>query len=242
MLESPGYRLLNLTARRILDRVEVELARHAGYDNHNLPITYDQLIAYGARRNKIITAIKTLKALGYITIQYGRGGNADYRRPSKFGLTYRYTRVRFGDAIPATDDWQRIKTTEEALEIVRQIASSDIDHRYDIRRGKIETSLGTETETSLGNETETDKSPVSEPRLRGESRNRDSFLDSRGGGRGRGGGFPQEGTKLPWHTPVIEEVIPLAYAWAVDDRVLPGDGETPPWDMGLTASSSRWRQ
>jgi hypothetical protein len=43
MLESPAYRVLSLSARRVLDRLEIELAHHGGNDNgdlaHLLPTT-----------------------------------------------------------------------------------------------------------------------------------------------------------------------------------------------------------
>jgi hypothetical protein len=38
MLRSPAYRILSLSARRCLDRIEIELARHGGQDNGNLPV------------------------------------------------------------------------------------------------------------------------------------------------------------------------------------------------------------
>jgi hypothetical protein len=124
MLASPAYRVLGLTEHQILARIEIELESHAGYENHNLPVTYNQFENYSARRNTIPAAIHTLEALGFITVKYGRGGNAEHRRPSKFGLTYRYTRIRFGDPTPASNDWQQVKTTEQALEIVRQVKAS----------------------------------------------------------------------------------------------------------------------
>ena len=33
MLEAPAYRVLSLSARRVLDRVEIELGHHGGNDN-----------------------------------------------------------------------------------------------------------------------------------------------------------------------------------------------------------------
>jgi hypothetical protein len=49
-------------------------------------------------------------ALGFAEItEHGRAGNAEFRSPHKFRLTY----FRVGRA-PPTNEWQRIKTVEEA--------------------------------------------------------------------------------------------------------------------------------
>lgn len=37
MLESPAYRVLSLSARRILDRIDIEHAHHGGQDNGLYP-------------------------------------------------------------------------------------------------------------------------------------------------------------------------------------------------------------
>lgn len=42
MLESPAYRVLTLSARRVLDRLEIELLRHGGNENGRLAVTYRQ--------------------------------------------------------------------------------------------------------------------------------------------------------------------------------------------------------
>jgi hypothetical protein len=40
MLESPAYRVLSLSARRVLDRIDIELGHHGGNDNGRLPVTH----------------------------------------------------------------------------------------------------------------------------------------------------------------------------------------------------------
>jgi hypothetical protein len=231
MLESPGYRVLDLTAHQVLARIEIELAHHAGYHNHDLPVTYAQFIAYGARRNKIPPAIRTLEALGIITVQYGRGGNAEQRRPSKFGLTYRYTRVRFDDSVPATDDWRRIKTIEEAREIVRRIkAGSNVDQKYRTRQRKTEPGLTSGTEIGLTSGTETEKFSVSPVVLQGRSHQGVHYLDSRGGGGGRGGkvsASSRQQPKLPWATPHLIEITDPEEMRHIrdDDEALLTDGD-----------------
>jgi hypothetical protein len=121
MLESPPYRVLSLSARRVLDRVEIELANHGGKDNGKLPVTYDDFQAYGIHRHSISAAIRECVALGFLEItEPGRAGNADFRAPNVFRLTYRHTKRE-----SATDEWKRIQTTEQA-ELVARISRKPV--------------------------------------------------------------------------------------------------------------------
>jgi hypothetical protein len=104
---SPAWRALrSLAARRVLDLLELELAKHRGKNNGRICVTYADFARYGIGHNNIGPAIRDVEALGFIRIpQRGRGGNAEYRAPNLYALTY---------LPPATDDWQRFKTIEEA--------------------------------------------------------------------------------------------------------------------------------
>jgi hypothetical protein len=53
MLESPAYRVLSLSAHRVLSRIEAEHAHHAGTENGRLPVTYEQFEDYGIHRQAI---------------------------------------------------------------------------------------------------------------------------------------------------------------------------------------------
>jgi hypothetical protein len=115
MLRSPAWRTLSLSARRVLDRVEIELADHGGTDNGKLPVTYDDFVRYGLHRHAIGAAIREAVALGFLEItEAGRAGNADFRKPNLFRLTYRNTKYA------PTDDWQKV--TEEAAESIARSA------------------------------------------------------------------------------------------------------------------------
>ena len=109
LLKSPVWDVLSNTARKIIARIEIELANHGGKDNGKLPVTYEQFRQYGISRRLVARSIREAEALGIISCKHGRGGNADLRQPSLFGLTYRRT-----DNAPATDDWRRITTKSEA--------------------------------------------------------------------------------------------------------------------------------
>jgi hypothetical protein len=96
MLEHPSFRILSLAARRVLCRIQIELAHHGGHDNGKLPITCDQFVDYGVHRHSVGPAVRELEALGFITVRFGRAGNAEFRTPSLYGLTWRPTAMPIG--------------------------------------------------------------------------------------------------------------------------------------------------
>jgi hypothetical protein len=117
MLESPAYRALSRSAHVVISRIEIELGHHGGNDNDQLPVPTEDFIAYGMDRSSVAPALREAEALGFLRITRGRGGNAEHRRPSLFGLTYAHHRG--SRRSPPTDDWRRIKTIEEAEQIAR---------------------------------------------------------------------------------------------------------------------------
>jgi hypothetical protein len=118
MLESPAWRVLSLSARRVVERIEIELAHHGGNDNGKLPVTYGDFVEYGIDRDCIAPAIREAEALGFIKVtEHGRGGNADYARPNKFLLTFAYAKSnKYGPS----HDWRKVKTVEQAESIARE--------------------------------------------------------------------------------------------------------------------------
>jgi predicted RNA binding protein YcfA (HicA-like mRNA interferase family) len=177
MLESPAYCVLGLPEHRVLARIEIENAHHGG-NNNDLPVTYDQFQSYGiGYRIHVTIAIRTLEALGFINVARGRGGNAEFRHPNKFGLTYRPSRPnRFADWKAPTDDWKKIKTIEKAWETVQRI--------------KTETGSTVRTGRSSHVRTETGGSPVRTSELQAQFARQNYYLDSRGGGGAEDGRLP----------------------------------------------------
>jgi hypothetical protein len=117
MLRSPAWRALSLSGRRVLDRLEIELADHGGTDNGKLPCTYDDFVRYGIHRHAISPAIREVVALGFVEVtEAGRAGNADWRKPNLFRLTYRNTKYA------PTDEWQKIP--EQEAELIARTARS----------------------------------------------------------------------------------------------------------------------
>jgi len=89
VLESYAYRVLSLSARKVLDRIELENMYHGGADNGKLPVTYEDFQKYGMDRGAIAPAIREAVALGFLEVtEPGCAGNAEFRSPNKFRLTY----------------------------------------------------------------------------------------------------------------------------------------------------------
>jgi hypothetical protein len=116
MLNSPSWRVSSLSARRVLDRIAIELCRHGGHvgdDGKGLAVTYADFEAYGVERHCIAPAIREAVALGLLRItKQSRGGNADFRSVTLYRPTY----PQMIDAEP-TDEWKRIETVDEAKRI-----------------------------------------------------------------------------------------------------------------------------
>jgi len=128
MMESPAYRALSLSAHRVLSRIEIEMAHHGGNDNGNLPVTYEHFIEYGMDRHAVGPAISELEALGFIeVVERGSSGNAGYRSPSKYRLTYRHSDG--ADDADGSHEWRKITTMKEAVEIAAQARAKPRENR-----------------------------------------------------------------------------------------------------------------
>jgi hypothetical protein len=122
LIESPAWRVLSLSARRVLDRIEIEMCHHGGHrENGRLPVTYGDFERYGIHCHAIAPAIREVVALGLVVVtEQGCGGDSEFRKASKYRLTYIHTKA----ANPAakypdepTDAWKRIETAETAEHI-----------------------------------------------------------------------------------------------------------------------------
>jgi hypothetical protein len=112
MLKSPAFRVLGGSAHLILARVEIEFSSHSGKDNGKLPVTHKQFEDYGLHNHAIGPALRELEALGFLVVERGCAGNAEHRRPSMYGLTWRGPDGVFSEG---ANPWKRITTIEEAL-------------------------------------------------------------------------------------------------------------------------------
>jgi hypothetical protein len=131
MLESYPYRVLSLSAHRVLDRIEIEHARHGGADNGKLPVTFEHFEEYGMDRHAIAPALRELEALGFIEVtERGCAGNAGSRHASLYRLTYRASEGVLSDG---SHEWRRISTIEEARKIADAARKTPPENRT--RRG-----------------------------------------------------------------------------------------------------------
>ena len=111
MMESPAYRVLSLSGRRVLDRIMIELGHHGGNDNGKLPVTYEQFEEYGIDRHAIAPAIRELEALGFLEVtQRGKPSAGEFRLPNLFRLTC----VNCMSTPQPTHEWRRIPDMKAA--------------------------------------------------------------------------------------------------------------------------------
>jgi len=186
MLESPAYRVMSRSAHMVISRVEIELGHHGGNDNDNLPVTKGDFIQYGIYMHSVTPAIREAEALGFWRVKRGRGGNAEHRTPSKFGLTYAYHRN--SKRSPATDEWRRIKTGEEAQAIAE--AARKVRDRRAVsigklatkkRKRKIKAGCGLQTQSGVETRPENENSRVWKPPPQVRGRKPHPLSISRGG-------------------------------------------------------------
>jgi hypothetical protein len=128
MIESPANRVLSLSAKLVLERLEIELYQHGGKpeENGKLPCTYEHFVEFGIHRHAIAPAIRELVALGFVEItRLGCAGNAGFRQPAFYRLTYRHS----GSMPEPTDEWRRVKSLDEAEAIARSARAQRSDRR-----------------------------------------------------------------------------------------------------------------
>lgn len=134
MRESPAWRAIPDTAKRVLERLELEHMRHAGTANGSLKVTFDQFAAAGIRRQSISLALRQLAALGFIeVIVEGYRGQNGFHVPSQYRLTYVYNADYRRQGLP-THEWRRIADDEHAREALQQAATAQT--RGSLRSGR----------------------------------------------------------------------------------------------------------
>jgi hypothetical protein len=179
MLESPAYRALSLSARRVLDRLEIEMAHHGGTDNGKLPVTFDDLERYGIHRQAIAPAIREGQALGFLVItEQGCAGNAEHRSPNLFRLTYRHAKGLPGDG---THEWRKIGTIEVAEALAKAARAARTTREWRVR--KTNSSGGKRQNPVVKTNTETAMAPMVETTTAVHSTETTTTIDISGRGR-----------------------------------------------------------
>jgi hypothetical protein len=200
MMEAPAFQVLSLSAHRVLNRLEIEHAHHAGNDNGKLPVTFNQFGECGIDRHAIAPALREVCALGFVEItEHGQARNREFRRPNLFRLTYR----DFGRAA-ATNEWRNIKTMEQAEYIA--CAARKLTEPA---RTKKQNSSGGKNHFSVGKtHTETTQVSVGETHTTGQGGKTPTTSISRNQAQ-RGSSSVEGSAKLVWSTPTLIEVTDL---------------------------------
>jgi DNA-binding FadR family transcriptional regulator len=137
LLASTAMRVLTLSERRALDRIELKHMDHGGAENGKLPVTYADFEKWGVRRDSIAGAIRALEALGLIEItRHGYAGAVEKRAPSLYRLTYLGAWNAGRADATGTHEYQKIKTVEEAELVVVKARKATEPRNVD--RGKMQ--------------------------------------------------------------------------------------------------------
>lgn len=86
LLQSPTYRALTISARRVLDFLMVEHLTHGGADNGNLLAPYAQLEAFGVRKDSILESLEMLERFGLIERTFYGGRQGGRPNATLYGL------------------------------------------------------------------------------------------------------------------------------------------------------------
>lgn len=106
MLSSEGFRSLSRMALQALFRLVFEHLEHAGTENGNLTVTYNDFVVWGIRRTSISDALRELERAGFVRVVVKGGlSYGEARVPSRYRLTWLPTSA--GD--PPTNEWKAFK-------------------------------------------------------------------------------------------------------------------------------------
>jgi len=135
-----------LSARRVIDRLCIELRHHGGRQSSRLCVTYEDFVNYGiGNRHCITPAIREVVALGFVEItQQGRGGNAEFRQPTHYRLTF----INNIDGEPPTDEWRRIRTLEQARTIAGEARKRVSKKKNPVSKSGTDVGVNSRTETA----------------------------------------------------------------------------------------------
>ena len=158
MRESPAWRVLSASAKKLIERIELEHAHHGGTENGRLPVTYNDFVRHGIDRHAVSPALAEAVALGFVEVtERGRGGNAEFRRPNLFGLTFRAADSVLGDG---SHEWRRIETMEDARRIRAEARHTAAERERRKRAKKRKSSGGKRTGSGGVTPTDNRQSPV----------------------------------------------------------------------------------
>jgi hypothetical protein len=128
MVESEAWRAMNFPTRQVVDRIALEHMLHAGTENGNLIVPYNDFEAYGIRYKSIPDAIEMAKVLGFIdVIERGSTSFADLRRPSRYALAW----LPLRDGTPASKRWRKLQSPADVKAALQTMKENRARERGD---------------------------------------------------------------------------------------------------------------
>ena len=128
LLTSPAWRHRPRPLAKILERLEIEHLFHAGKENGELIVTYDQFVAFGISRRAVYPSLAIGQQLGLIAVSHDEKWGGEIRPPNRYRLTYVPAK---GKKAP-TDEWKYLslervqasisKAGEDAMPLHREVA------------------------------------------------------------------------------------------------------------------------
>jgi hypothetical protein len=125
LLASPAYTARSWVAEKVLTGILIEHAAHNGNENGNLRVSFTELCRQRVSRKSIRRGLVELRALGLIEFWEGHRSYGKHQAPN----VYRITWLGTPDGVLPTNEWQRIKTVEEALARVERALEEDESKR-----------------------------------------------------------------------------------------------------------------
>jgi hypothetical protein len=126
LLESYAWRAASGLARKVVDRIVVEHLHHGSLENGNLPVTYDDFVAYGLRRHSVRLALEEAIALGLIDLVPGVRAWGDFKgTPARYRLTWFGTK----EGTAPSNRWKRFCSMKEARAAVKGSRDAVISSR-----------------------------------------------------------------------------------------------------------------
>jgi hypothetical protein len=106
LLESDAWRMMPRATRLVVDRIMIEHMAHAGTENGNLVVTYNDFVRFGVHREVLPRAISEASGRGLISVtEKGRASTGSDRWPSRYALGW----LPLFDGAPALNRWKAWK-------------------------------------------------------------------------------------------------------------------------------------
>jgi hypothetical protein len=126
MLQSHAWRALSAMAKRCIERIVIELRKHGGKDNGELPVTNRDFVAHGVSMATIKPALAEAVALGFIEQTPGYAcKNPLYARPARFRILF----INSKGPLPDHTRWRRFKAYDEAKLAAKAARASAMRNR-----------------------------------------------------------------------------------------------------------------